>query len=76
VIGIIPRNITDVVRVTPGSELFHLDKLTRVQPLNKGDNSSSAVLTFSKDSNYPDARLVTEESYGKIMESLQTVILG
>lgn len=76
VVGIIPRGISDVVRVTKGSELFHLDKLTRIQPLRKGSDKSPAVLTFSADSNYPDARVVLEESYEAVMTSLDSVILS
>lgn len=75
IVGVIPRGVDSVARMTPGSELFHLDKISRVQPLRKASNDSPAVLTFSADSNYPDARVVLQESYASVMKSLESVIL-
>ncbi len=74
-IGMIPKGVSGVTRMTPGSEIYLLEKIARIQPLVKGDSKSSAVLTFIVDSNMPEARLVLKETYGEISAKLVSVIL-
>jgi len=75
VIGMIPKGVSGVTRMTPGNELYLLEKIARVQPLVKGDAKSAAVLTFVTDSNMPEARLVLQETYGEITDKLKPVVL-
>jgi len=75
VIGMIPRGVANVTRMTAGKELYQLSSIRRLQPLVKGDNNSSCVLTLVSDEEMPRGRMVLSETYGQIMEKLKTVVL-
>jgi hypothetical protein len=74
-IGLIPTNVATVSKSVPSRELIQLASIRRIQPLVKGDDNSSCVLTLVADENIPRGRLVLRETYKEIIIKLKAVIL-
>lgn len=74
-IGLIPTGVSNVSKAVPSRELIQLSSIRRLQPLIKGDDNSSCVLTLVGDEGLPKGKLVLRETYKEIYMKLKGVIL-
>jgi hypothetical protein len=74
-IGLIPNGVSNVSKAVASRELIQLASIRRIQPLIKGDDNSSCVLTLVGDEGLPKGKLVLRETYKEIFLKLKTVIL-